>query len=193
MNVQVIYAHPVETSYCSTLRSTVIGALASGGHRVDELDLYREGFDPALSASERLNYHDTTCNTESVSDYVDRLRAADGLVLVYPVWNFGFPAILKGYFDRVFLPGVSFVIEDGLVRPHQLNIRKVVAVTTYGGPRWRAFLMGDPPRRIVRRVLRLVMHRNASVNYLAHYDMNRSTPESRRRFIERVSSAVGRM
>ena len=96
MNVQVIYAHPVETSYCSTLRNTVIEALASGGHRVDELDLYREGFNPALSASERLNYHDTTCNTEPVSDYVDRLRAADGLVLVYPVWNFGFPAILKG-------------------------------------------------------------------------------------------------
>lgn len=193
MNVQIIYAHPVETSYCAALRNTVVEGLATAGHHVDELDLYAEDFNPALSASERLNYHDTTCNTQPVSEYVERLRAADALVLVYPVWNFGFPAILKGYFDRVFLPGVSFVIEDGLVKPHHLEIRKVIAVTTYGGPRWRAFLMGDPPRRIVRRVLRLVMHRHASVNYLAHYDMNRSTPESRRRFIEQVATAIGRL
>jgi NAD(P)H dehydrogenase (quinone) len=42
-----------------------------------------------------------------VQGYVDRVLAAQALVLVFPVWNFGFPAILKGFFDRVFLPGVS--------------------------------------------------------------------------------------
>jgi NAD(P)H dehydrogenase (quinone) len=43
--------------------------------------------------------------------------AAEALVLVYPVWNYGYPAILKGWFDRVFLPGVSFGLVDGKVRP----------------------------------------------------------------------------
>jgi NAD(P)H dehydrogenase (quinone) len=45
-----------------------------------------------------------------VKDYVERLRAAEALVMSYPVWNFGYPAMLKGFFDRVFLPGVSFDI-----------------------------------------------------------------------------------
>ena len=56
----------------------------------------------------RRSYHDTATNTGPVQTYVDRLRAADALVLVFPVWNYGYPAILKGFFDRVFLPGVSF-------------------------------------------------------------------------------------
>ena len=43
-----------------------------------------------------------------IGTYADRLLAAEGLVLIYPVWNEGFPAILKGFFDRVFIPGVSF-------------------------------------------------------------------------------------
>ena len=190
MKVHVIYAHPVDTSYCATLHRTVLDRLTASGHEVDDLDLYGEKFDPALSAEERLNYHDTARNTDTVTTYVERLNWADALVLVYPVWNFGFPAILKGYFDRVFLPGVSFTIEDGVVRPFLLSIRKLIVVTTYGGARWRAMLMGDPPRRIVKRTLRLVLDRNASVDYLAHYDMNRSTQASRERFLGRVASVM---
>ena len=54
-----------------------------------------------------------------------RLQAAEALVLCFPVWNFGYPAILKGFFDRVFLPGVSFKMVDGKVRPNLWNIRKL--------------------------------------------------------------------
>jgi NAD(P)H dehydrogenase (quinone) len=59
--------------------------------------------------------------------------------LVFPVWNFGYPAILKGFLDRVFLPGVSFRLVDGKVKPNLTHIRKLAAVTTYGGTRLRAF------------------------------------------------------
>ena len=53
-------------------------------------------------------YNDTSANRQPCASYVDRLLAANALVLMYPVWNEGFPAILKGFLDRVFLPGVSF-------------------------------------------------------------------------------------
>ena len=68
-------------------------------------------------------------------------------LFVFPVWNFGFPAILKGFLDRVFLPGVSFRLEDGLATSALAHVRVIVAVTTYGSPRRRAFLPGDPPAR----------------------------------------------
>ncbi|MEO1749707.1 MAG: NAD(P)H-dependent oxidoreductase, partial [Pseudomonadota bacterium] len=105
-------------------------------------------------------------------------------------WNFGYPAILKGFFDRVFLPGVSFNIVNGKVRPCLHNIRKVGVVTTYGGSRTRAFLVGDPPRKAVQRVLRVIVKPGAPVHYLAHYDMNRSTAVTRQRFAQKVTSVM---
>jgi NAD(P)H dehydrogenase (quinone) len=111
---------------------------------------------------------------------------AEGLVLIHPVWNFGYPAILKGFFDRVFLPGVSFQLEDGQVSPNLQNIRKLGAVVTYGGNRVRALLMGDPPRRVLKRVVRACIHPLARTRYLALYDMNRNDDKARKAFLDRV-------
>jgi NAD(P)H dehydrogenase (quinone) len=190
MRVLVLHAHPVAESYNGHLHRLIVERLKAKGHEVDDCDLYAEGFDPRLSREERLNYHEIGPNIEPVKDYVERLRAAEALVMSYPVWNFGYPAMLKGFFDRVFLPGVSFGIVDGKVRPCLHNIRKVGVVTTYGGSRMRAFLVGDPPRKAVNRVLRVIVKPGAPVGYLAHYDMNRSTDETRKRFIGRVERAM---
>ena len=100
--------------------------------------------------------------TDAVGRLCRAAAAADALVLSFPVWNYGYPAILKGFFDRVFLPGVSFRLVDGKVQPSLHNIRKVAAVTTYGGSRFRALLMGDPPRKLVNRLLRATIKPGAS-------------------------------
>lgn len=192
MRILVLFAHPVETSYQAALHEQVVTTLKAKGHEVDDCDLYKEGFDPRLSREERLGYHDVETNVEPVRSHVERLRKADALVLNFPVWNFGYPAILKGFFDRVFLPGVSFRLEDGRVKPCLHNIRKVACVTTYGGTRLRAFLAGDPPRKAVGRVLRVIVRPGARVRYLAHYDMNRSTGETRAAFLNHVKAEMDR-
>ncbi len=190
MRVLVLYAHPNPESFGAALHGTVVEALRAAGHEVDDCDLYSEGFDPVLSRAERVGYHDLATNTDPVAGYVARVQAAEALVLCFPVWNFGYPAILKGFFDRVFLPGISFKLVDGKVRPNLWNIRRLVAVTTYGGTHWRALLMGDPPRKAVCRVLRAVCHPTARPRYLAHYDMNRATPEGRAAFLARVEAQM---
>lgn len=186
MRVLVLYAHPVETSFQAALHRATTEALRGAGHEVDDCDLYAEGFDPVMSRQERIDYHDHVACRRPVEAYVERLLAAEGLVLNFPVWNFGFPAILKGFFDRVFLPGVSFRVDNGKVRPALHNIRRLAAVTTYGGERWRAFLMGDGPRKAVTRVVRVVCHPTASCDYLALYDMNRASEQKRAAFLVRV-------
>ena len=108
----------------------------------------------------------------------------------FPVWNYGYPAILKGFFDRVFLPGVSFKLADGKVWPALHNIRKLAAVTTYGGSRFRAMLMGDPPRKLIKRMLRATVKPGAPVSYLAHYAMNLSTAETRKAFMTKVAASM---
>lgn len=192
MRVLVLHAHPVAKSFNGALHRLIVERLVACGHSVDDCDLYAEDFDPRLTRQERLGYHNTETNIEPVRDHVERLRAADALVLSYPVWNFGYPAILKGYFDRVFLPGVSFEMKEGKVVPRLHNIEKVAFVTTYGGSRTRALLVGDPPRKLASRVLRLIVKPGAPFSYLAHYDMNRSTVQTRDRFKAKVTAQMDR-
>jgi len=193
MRVHVVHAHPVETSFNRALFDTTVTALTAAGHEVDALDLYQEQFDAVLSREERLNYHDIPGNlTSAVKPYVDRLRAAEAIVFVHPVWNYGYPAILKGYFDRVFLPGVSFVLvggngsDTGKLVTNMKNIRKVAFVTSYGGDRFRTMIMGDPPRRLARRWAWATFGTLMPPKYLAFYDMNNATPERLNAFIEKV-------
>ncbi|SOE18883.1 putative NADPH-quinone reductase [Hoeflea halophila] len=190
MRILVVHAHPVAASFNASLFRLTVERLAANGHRVDAIDLYQEGFDPVMSETERLSYHDLETNRKPVESHVDRLLAAEALVLVYPVWNYGFPAILKGWFDRVFLPGVSFGLVDGKVRPTLHNIGRLLVVTSYGGSRFRSWLMGDPPRKIANRMLRATVRPGAPVTYLAHYDMNLSTEQTRQSFMSRVERAL---
>lgn len=197
MRVHVIHAHPVETSYNRALFHAVIDGLQSAGKTVDALNLYDEGFGAVLSREERLNYHEVPDNiTPELAPYVERLRAADALVFVHPVWNYGYPAILKGYFDRVYLPGVNFVLvggqdnASGTLVPSLKNITKVAFVTTYGGDRWRTVLMGDPPRRIATRWGWATF--GTRPRYLALYDMNNNGPDKLNAFLEKVRGEMSR-
>lgn len=190
MKILVLHAHPVETSFNAALHRLIVDRLTARGHEVDDCDLYAEDFDPRLSRAERLAYHDPRSPADPAYAHVERLRRAEALVLCFPVWNYGYPAILKGYFDRVFLPGVSFRLVDGVAKPSLHNIAKAAVVTSYGGSRFRAFLMGDPPRKLAKRLLRSTIKPFAPVAYLAHYSMNLSTPESRETFMRRVAARM---
>lgn len=187
MRTLVVRAHPLEESFNHALWERATRALERAGHTLDMIDLYADGFDPRLSAADRANYHATSLPLpDDIAPYVDKLRRAEALVLVFPVWCFGVPAILKGFFDRVLRPGVAFDIAEAQVTPKLRNIRKLAAVTTYGRPRWMVWYVGDLPRRQVTRYVRWFCHPQAKTEYLAHYHMNASTPESRAAFLERV-------
>jgi NAD(P)H dehydrogenase (quinone) len=190
LRVLVLYAHPVETSYNAALHQATVAALKAGGHEVDDCDLYAEKFDPVMSRQERIDYHDEAINTLPVQGYVDRLRATEALVMCTPVWNYNYPAILKGFIDRVFLPGVSFKLVNGKIAPNLWHIRRIAAVSTYGGSRFRSMIMGDAPRKAFKRTLRALVHPLARSKYLALYDMNRNDEATLNAFVERVSTEM---
>jgi NAD(P)H dehydrogenase (quinone) len=192
MRVLLIFCHPVEDSYNAALHRVAKAALERAGHVVDDCDLYAEGFDPVLSRQERIDYHDPAINRAAVASYVERLLATEALVLCFPVWNFGLPALLKGFFDRVFLPGVSFDLSaDGRIGPRLQHIRKIGAIATYGGTRPVAWYMGDPPRRFCTLGLRRLSP-GARIVYLARYRMNVATEATRARFLAKVERTMAR-
>jgi NAD(P)H dehydrogenase (quinone) len=194
MRVLYIYCHPLPESFHAAIREQALAGLKAGGHEVDLLDLYAEGFDPVLSADARRRYHDTSRNQTGVEDYVRRLTSADGLVVQFPVWCFGMPAMLKGFLDRMILPGVAFDISDpAKVKPMLGNLKRLTGIVTYGRPRWTAFVMGDPPRKVVKRYLRWFADRRARVDYHALYHMNVATAAQRTAFMEKIKLAMTRL
>src|ERR1700675_692858 len=124
MRVLVIYAHPLGDSFDAALHQAVLAALRRGGHEVDDCDLYAEGFDPVLSAAERRAYNTPNPDLGGVATHVARLRAAEALAVCFPTWWSGMPAILKGWFDRVWAQGVAFHLPEGggAIRPGLANI-----------------------------------------------------------------------
>jgi putative NADPH-quinone reductase len=192
MKILVVYCHPVETSFNAEIHRTAVAALRAAGHAVEDVDLYAENFDPVLRREDRLEYHDQSKNRLKVQRYVDLLQWAEGLVFVFPTWCYGLPAMLKGWFDRVLLPGVSFELtEDGRAVPALRNIKRVAGLSTYGRPWWVAtFVMSNLPKRHIVRYFELLSGGRAKTSWLAHYDMNRSTPATRAAFLAKVDAQM---
>jgi NAD(P)H dehydrogenase (quinone) len=187
MRIFWLYAHPCPESFHGGILKRGLAAAAKAGHDVDLCDLNQEGFDPVLGSEERRRYHDLERNCEGLEPWIARLRQAEWIVCQFPVWCFGPPAILKGFFDRVFLPGVAFDLSDPRHVLSQFgHWRRVTGIASYGQDRLRAFWMGDPPRRLVTGYLRWYAGRRARVEHLAIYQMNTAGPDRRDRFIERV-------
>jgi putative NADPH-quinone reductase len=194
MRVLYLYCHPLPESFHGALRAQALAGLAQAGHEVDLCDLYAEGFDPVMSPQARRNYHDTGRNRIGIERHVERLQRAEALVVQFPTWCFGPPAMLKGFFDRLFIPGVALDLSDAAqVRPMLANIRKLAGIVTYGRPRRTAWLMGDPPRKLVTRYVRWFIARGAAVDYHALYHLNVASERTRTRFIDRVRSAMARL
>lgn len=192
MKVLVVFAHPIADSFNSAIHQTVIEELKKAGHTVDDLDLYKEGFQPVLDAEEWRNYQDLEKNRAKVGSYIARLQNANAIVFVFPTWCFGEPAILKGWFDRVLVPGVSFSIDaNGAVHAALTNIRKIAGISTYGRPWWHVrLIVGDLPRRHITHYFKALCGWGARAKYLALYDTNRTTAARRDRFLAQVRRLV---
>jgi NAD(P)H dehydrogenase (quinone) len=193
MLFQVIHCHPLTDSYNHALFRDIVETLERGGHRVVATDLYREQFDPVMSAAERASYYEPPYAEAAVKAYIDLLRELEGVIFCFPHWWFSMPAMLKGYVDRVWGPGVAFAHDParGRIVPRLTKVKVFGVVTTYGSPWWITRLVaGDPGRKVLMRALRPMCGAGAKSFYLAHYDMDRSTPESRQKFLERVRRRV---
>jgi len=195
MRVLVIYAHPLEESFAGALHRAVLAALKGGGHEVDDCDLYALGFDPVLSAAERESYNTPSPDLSAVAEHVARLQAADALVLCFPTWWYGMPAILKGYFDRVWAQGVAFRLPEGggAIVPALSNIKKLWVVTTYGAPWWLIRLvLRDPVRAVILGGLARLCGPRVETRFLALYNIDAASRTKCAGFLARVERAFAR-
>ena len=195
MQALIVIAHPCRDSFAHAAANAAIDGLQRGGHRVDLIDLYADGFRAAMSREERVAYDtDDPILDPQVADHAERLRRAEILVFVYPTWWSGLPAVLKGWFERVMVPGVGFVFDErtGKVRPGLRHVRHIVGVSTWGSPRPYALLMNDNGRRVISRALRMSCGWRARPHWVAMYGMDTARPGDRRDFLDRVTDRMAK-
>ncbi len=196
MRALVIYCHPRQGSFTEAVRDVVLAKLNTVGAEVRLRDLYAEGFDPVLSGREHEIYEDEALNRDPVASHCADLAWCDTLIFVYPTWWYGLPAMIKGWLDRVLVPGLAFLMPDEAntdIRPGLTHIRRLGVFTTCGASFWLTRMIGAPGKRTLLRGLRLLCGRNCKTVFAAHYLMDSSTAESRAKHLRRVAAKMDRL
>ncbi|MGD8789839.1 MAG: NAD(P)H-dependent oxidoreductase [Burkholderiales bacterium] len=132
MGVLVVYAHPNPQSFNHAILDHFTKGLTEAGHTTDVVDLYGIDFDPCVRLADLAQFTDG----EMPSDVVEqqqKVTNADGIAMIHPIWGWSFPAILKGWMDRVFSYGFAYEAGERGVRG-LLEDRKTTVMSTAGGP-----------------------------------------------------------
>jgi putative NADPH-quinone reductase len=194
MRLLVVFCHPDPDSFGAAIHRTACDALRAAGHELRIIDLYAEGFDPVFTRDEKRTYlTDTAQNIAGVARHVEALRWAEGWVAIYPTWFYGLPAMLKGWLDRVWLPGVTFQVASAkkrTIRGELGNIRRFVGITTSGSPWWWLRVIGDPGRSLLMKGLRPLYARGCRMTWLQLHDMNHVTAADREAFLAKVDRTL---
>ena len=173
MKCLVVIAHPLHDSLCKQLSAQVENKLKQQHHEVMREDLYAQQFDPVLSVPERASYYAGQYDASNITEQVNRLQRAEALILLFPTWWFGFPAILKGWFDRVWGPGIAYdhASDYGPIKPRLQNLQKVLVITTLGSPWWvDRLVMWQPVKRIIKLALLGACAKQARLQFLSLYN-----------------------
>ena len=191
MNCLVVLAHPLESSLCSYLAEKTIYHMKSKGYNVTVKNLYNENFNPVLTENERKSYYESSFDTEQVQNDIIQLKDIESLVLVFPTWWFGFPAILKGWFDRVWAPGHAYnhASDLGAISPCLGKLKEMKVITTLGSPWWvDFFILRKPVKRVLKIALLQTCAKNCRFKMLSLYKSESLTEAKVEKFISKIET-----
>lgn len=130
-HVLVVFCHPLDDSFGAALLEQYTAGLASSGRTFEVADLYRERYDPVFAPGDYVQF-DGGDLPQHLLDEQARIERADAIAIISPLWWLGFPAMLKGWFDRVWSCGWAYEFAndpDGSLLP----LRPYRILLTTGG------------------------------------------------------------
>lgn len=137
MRTVIVFNHPYAGSYCNAILNAITLGLQKAHHEIDLMHLDDDGFNPVMSEADLKAFIEHRQVDPQVLDYNERLKKADHLIFIFPIWWDIMPATTKGFIDRVLLPGVVYDHHPrgfGLV-PLLKNLESVTIITTMNKPR----------------------------------------------------------
>ena len=136
MKVAIIFNHPYNGSYCHSILDSVKRGLNKAGHEIDVIHLDHDQFNPVITAKDLLAFKNKKCIDPQALKYIQRIKAADHLVFIFPIWWELMPALMKGFIDKVIFPGETYDYTNsgyGMVTLLD-NLKSATVITTMNTP-----------------------------------------------------------
>lgn len=144
MKVVLVFNHPYDGSFCGAILNTVKSGLVKGNHEIDLIHLDRDNFNPVMTAADLKGFRDKKPVDPQVIEYSNRIKNADHLVFIFPIWWELMPAMTKGFIDKVIFPGVAYDYtneSNTRMKPLWENLKGVTIITTMNTPQWLYLLL----------------------------------------------------
>lgn len=192
MHTLVVFAHPWHGSFNKAILDKVEEGLIKSGRPHTVIDLNKEGFNPVMEEADLALFAKGKTTDPDVERYQKLLGESDELVLIFPVWWFAPPAILKGWFDKVFLPGFGYDQPNHRLLGRLKNVKRTTVISTSESPAYFMwFAYGSPIRNVVTRgTLGSVGLRN--VKWLNSNWTTSGAPWRHKRFLNKVEKRFER-
>lgn len=140
--ILIINGHPDVQSYNYALSKAYEEGATSAKAEVERIDIACLDFDPIL----KFGYRQRMDLEPDLLEAIDKIRWADHMVWLFPMWWYGYPALLKGFIERTFLPGITFEHIEGKPFPKKLLLGKTARVIiTADTPKWYDLLFMKRP------------------------------------------------
>ena len=127
MHVLSVYSHPTREHFPAAVLDAVIDGVVQAGHTAEVADLHAEGFDPRFTAADHAHFWGGPRPADAVRE-AERVEAADAIVLVFPVYWWSFPALLKGWIDRVFTAGWAYSVDPSTTTRGLLGEKPIILI-----------------------------------------------------------------
>jgi putative NADPH-quinone reductase len=137
MNTLILYCHPWEGSYNFAFLKAITKGLEKRNVSYEILDLVLDGFNPVMTEADLAVYRKGAFVDPKVGEYQEKLMRAEEIIIITPIWWGMPPAILKGFFDKVFLPHWAYETSDsGLLQGKLTHIKKATVISTMNSPQF---------------------------------------------------------
>lgn len=153
-NTVIVTSHPYDGSFCHALMVAAKDGAQKAGNTVDAIDLEQDHFDPVMHGADLVGFLKHKAQDEQAKDYIQRVKAADHLILIFPIWWELMPAMMKGFIDKVVFPGETFTYKKGGTGMASAlpKLKSTTIMTTMNTPKFLyRWVFGDAIQRALVR------------------------------------------
>jgi NAD(P)H dehydrogenase (quinone) len=144
MKVVIVFNHPYDGSYCNAILQAATAGLRKANHEIDVIHLDKDGFNPVMTSADLNAFRLQKAIDPQALAYNERIKDADHLVFVFPIWWELMPAMMKGFVDKVIFPGLAYTYKDTsntYMKPLWTNVKGITIMTTMNTPNWAYWLL----------------------------------------------------
>ena len=181
--VLIINGHPDKESFNNALSEAYIKGASNTETTLTQINIAELEFNPNL----KFGYRKRMELEPDLVNAIDKIKKADHIVWVFPMWWYGYPALMKGFIDRTFLPGITYQPIEGKPLPEKLlkgkSARLIITADT---PKWYDYLIMKSPaiNQFKKGTLQFCGINPVKVTYIS--PIKNSNPDFRKKWLDKV-------